>query len=52
MVQRTWELPSIGAIGIFCALPFVAAPVEWASYNRTLTSERYAPLDAINRGNV
>jgi len=25
---------------------------DWPSYNRTLTSDRYAPLDQINRGNV
>jgi alcohol dehydrogenase (cytochrome c) len=25
---------------------------DWPSYNRTLTSERYAPLDQINRTNV
>lgn len=26
--------------------------VDWPSYNRTLTSERFVPLDAINRKNV
>src|SRR5438874_3351822 len=25
---------------------------DWPSYNRTLTSERYAPLDQINRTNA
>src|SRR5437868_13944456 len=25
---------------------------DWRSYNRTLSSERYAPLDQINRTNV
>src|SRR5262245_58992533 len=25
---------------------------DWPSYNRTLTSERYAPLDQIDRANV
>src|SRR5919201_748834 len=25
---------------------------DWPSYNRTLTSERYAPLDQINKTNV
>jgi alcohol dehydrogenase (cytochrome c) len=29
-----------------------AASSDWPSYNRTLTSERYSPLDGINRGNV
>ena len=28
------------------------ASADWPSYNRTLTSERYAPLDEINTGNV
>ena len=35
--------------------PVLAAdnpPTDWPSYNRTLTSERYVPLDQINRGNV
>jgi alcohol dehydrogenase (cytochrome c) len=27
-------------------------PGEWPSYNRTLTSERYSPLEQINRQNV
>jgi alcohol dehydrogenase (cytochrome c) len=26
--------------------------LDWPSYNRTVTSERYSPLDQINRGNV
>jgi alcohol dehydrogenase (cytochrome c) len=29
-----------------------AAEKDWASYNRTLTSERFAALAAINTGNV
>src|SRR6187551_3572986 len=29
-----------------------SATIDWPSYNRTLTSERYAPLDQINRNNV
>jgi alcohol dehydrogenase (cytochrome c) len=28
------------------------AMTDWPSYNRTLTSERYAPLDQINKTNV
>src|SRR5262249_42587027 len=28
------------------------AITDWPSYNRTLTSERYVPLDQINKGNV
>src|SRR5262245_46749544 len=28
------------------------ASTDWPSYNRTLTSERYAPLDQIDRTNV
>src|SRR5580693_803002 len=40
------------------ASPEVSAPAdipdadEWPSYNRTLTSQRYSPLDQINRQNV
>jgi alcohol dehydrogenase (cytochrome c) len=29
-----------------------SANVDWPSYNRTLTSERFAPLDSITRANV
>lgn len=29
-----------------------AASVDWPSYNRTLTSERFTPLKTINTGNV
>jgi alcohol dehydrogenase (cytochrome c) len=32
--------------------PSPAASADWPSYNRTLTSERYAPLDAISTSNV
>src|SRR2546425_8843731 len=28
------------------------AATDWAGYNRTLTSERYAPFDQINKTNV
>ena len=28
------------------------AATDWPSFNRTLTSERYAPLDQINKTNV
>src|SRR5262245_42811071 len=28
------------------------AITDWPSYNRTLTSERYVPLDQINKGNI
>jgi PQQ-dependent dehydrogenase (methanol/ethanol family) len=34
------------------AAPALAAPVDWPSYNRTLTSERFVPLDAINTKTV
>ena len=29
-----------------------SATIDWPSYNRTLTSERYAPLDQIDKNNV
>jgi alcohol dehydrogenase (cytochrome c) len=35
------------------AVPVSAgASLDWPSYNRTLTSERYSPLNQIDRGNV
>ena len=42
------------AVGAFMARARAAdTPVQdWPSYNRTLTSERYAPFDQINRTNV
>jgi alcohol dehydrogenase (cytochrome c) len=30
----------------------VAAAADWPSYNRTLASDRFSPLDEIDRGNV
>lgn len=32
--------------------PPLATSLEWPSYNRTLTSDRYSPLSQINRDNV
>ncbi|MGH8141573.1 MAG: hypothetical protein ACREU2_03500, partial [Steroidobacteraceae bacterium] len=29
-----------------------AAPSDWPSYNRTLTSDRFSPLAEINTGNA
>jgi alcohol dehydrogenase (cytochrome c) len=42
------------AVGGFIAAPRAADPLvtDWPSYNRTLTSQRYAPLDQINRTNA
>jgi alcohol dehydrogenase (cytochrome c) len=38
---------------ILCSsLPLRAADHDWKSYNRTLTSERFVALDAINTGNI
>jgi glucose dehydrogenase len=40
-------------VGSIAALRGAETPVtDWPSYNRTLTSERYAPLDQINKSNV
>src|SRR5438128_1184661 len=47
---------SLTALGIIVAPAFIRAADEaatgWPSYNRTLTSDRYAPFDQINRSNV
>src|ERR1700693_2972164 len=42
------------AVGAFMARARAADTLvqDWPSYNRTLTSERYAPLDQINRTNA
>lgn len=42
----------IAALGLLIAAPVFSAPVDWPSYNRTLTSERFTPLDAINQETV
>jgi len=47
------------AISAVAAGPFIAwtraadtVVQDWPNYNRTLTAERYAPFDQINRSNV
>src|SRR4026209_497998 len=52
MGLRTSWLAGI-LVGSIAALRGAEPPVtHWPSYNRTLTSERYAPLDQINKSNV
>jgi PQQ-dependent dehydrogenase (methanol/ethanol family) len=45
---------AVAATTVSLAIPRAADPVsgDWPSFNRTLTSERYAPFDQINRSNV
>ena len=45
---------AVAATTVWLATPRAADPVpgDWPSFNRTLTSERYAPFDQINRSNV
>jgi alcohol dehydrogenase (cytochrome c) len=47
-------LASAALLGAIALKPSRAADAaaDWPSYNRTLTSERYVPLDQINKGNV
>jgi alcohol dehydrogenase (cytochrome c) len=40
------------ATPVSAAPPVKAVSDEWPSYNRTLTSERFSPLDQINTSNV
>jgi alcohol dehydrogenase (cytochrome c) len=44
----------VAGVGVLLATARAADPVltDWPNFNRTLTSERYAPLDQINRANV
>src|SRR4029077_14390063 len=44
---------ALGASLLFTGALAAQGPgTDWPSYNRTLTSERFAPLDQINRTNV
>jgi PQQ-dependent dehydrogenase (methanol/ethanol family) len=47
-------LCSIGAVSAALAAPLshAAAPSDWPSYNRTLSSERFSPLDQITSANA
>lgn len=55
-VHRSHQCGTLAAIiaSVFLAgAPAAQTPAsDWPTYNRTLTSERYAPLDQINRKNV
>ncbi|PYR80163.1 MAG: pyrrolo-quinoline quinone [Acidobacteria bacterium] len=53
-MERLRTLCLIVVLGACVAAARAADTVtaDWPSYNRTLTSERYAPLDQINRTNV
>src|SRR5258706_8280954 len=44
----------LGAVVFLTSSQAADAPAmtDWPSYNRTLTSERYAPFDQINKANV
>jgi alcohol dehydrogenase (cytochrome c) len=44
--------PGAAATEVSATTSDTSDPGEWPSYNRTLTSERYSPLDQINRQNV
>lgn len=51
MKRPSLSILVIGALAAYAgAAP--ADPTDWPSYNRTLTSERYVALDAINTKNV
>jgi alcohol dehydrogenase (cytochrome c) len=44
---------ALGATAPTAAVPqSIASSLDWPSYNRTLTSARYSPLEQINRDNV
>jgi len=42
----------VAVAGTGAGLAQQAAPEDWPGYNRTLTAERFSPLDEINRTNV
>ena len=51
-----WKLSVLGtSLGLLAAgswVPAATAVKDWPSYNNTLTSERFAPLDTIDSKNV
>jgi alcohol dehydrogenase (cytochrome c) len=48
-----WIFPALAAAGLLsCPTWARAAYKDWPSYNNTLTSDRYASLDAIDTKNV
>jgi alcohol dehydrogenase (cytochrome c) len=48
-----WNLPALAAAGLLgCPAWVQAAYKDWPSYNNTLTSERYATLDAVDTKNA
>ncbi len=53
-MRRLWTLCLVAGVGSAVAATRAAETVthDWPSYNRTLTSDRYAPLDQINKTNV
>jgi len=52
-MPRIATLVAAVAVGTaVAALHAADTRTDWPSYNRTLTSERYAPLDQINKSNV
>lgn len=50
----TTTLATVAALAAatFTATAQAQTPTDWPSYNRTLTSERFAPLSSINAGNA
>ena len=55
MKKMSWSksLAIVGAGSLVAAAAWAQdAGTGWSSYNRTLTSDRYAPLDEINKSNV
>jgi len=52
--ETTMQRVSVTAIATLLSLaaPASAAPVDWPSYNRTLTSERFAPIAGLNAATV
>src|SRR5881397_1609429 len=60
LAQISHRAGKVLAIGVVAALTVFTprsraaaqAAADWPSYNRTLTSDRFAPLDQINKANV
>ena len=50
--MRLWTIGILAMVCVLAAASTVAADVDWPSYNRTLSGDRYSALGEINRSNV
>src|SRR5436190_3047246 len=47
-----FSILAVAVVAAYAVQNTAPSATDWAGYNRTLTSERYAPFDQINKTNV